>query len=279
MDDLYIRAAGAARFIRQKISDCGELCIITGSGLDLVLSDYKIIDSIQFSKIPHLREATFHRGEFLVLEKDSYRFCALNGRLHYYEGYTAREVGFPIRILHLLGIKQMIMTNAAGGLNPDFKKADIVMVRDHINLLPDNPLRGPNDEKFGIRFPDMSNAYDFALRKNITAHLQGKGIKINEGVYACFQGPSLETPAEYNFLHKLGADLVGMSTVPEVIVARHCGIRLAVFSVVTNVCIPIESIKPTTVEDVIAVAQKALPALKNLIDILIDNRQEILKRE
>ncbi len=269
MGEIYRRAAGAARFIKQQIDDVGELCVITGSGLDTVLGNYQIIHRIQFSRIPHLNEATFHRGEFLVLQAYGKRFCALIGRLHYYEGYSAKEVGFPIRIMKLLGVKALIMTNAAGGLNPDFSASDIVMVRDHINLLPDNPLRGPNEDNFGPRFPDMSDAYSKVIRKSVLEACTSENMQIKEGVYACFQGPSLETPAEYLYLNRIGADLVGMSTVPEVITAVHCGMRVLLFSVVTNECIPIEKIKPTTVESVIAVAQKAGPRLSKIIDMVI----------
>lgn len=272
MDEIYKKAAGAARFIRQQIDNVGTVCIVTGSGLDAILSGYKVISRIQYSRIPHLNQTTFHRGEFLVLEHEGYRFCALNGRLHYYEGYTAREVGFPIRIMKLLGVQTMIMTNAAGGLNPDFNAGQIVMVRDHINLLPDNPLRGRNDDRFGPRFPDMSNAYDKDLRTEIKSLAKEHKIELEEGVYVSFQGPSLETPAEYLFLNRMGADLVGMSTVPEVITAVHSGIKVVVLSVVTNVCIPIENIKPTTVESVIAVAQKASPILHKLIQLMLSKR-------
>jgi purine-nucleoside phosphorylase len=272
MPEQYRRAAGAARYIKQKIDSVGSLCIITGSGLDSILQSYTVIDRIAFSKIPHLNEATFHRGEFLVLEHNGYRFCALNGRLHYYEGYSAREVGFPIRIISLLGIKNIIMTNASGGLNSDYSPADIVMVRDHINLLPDNPLRGENDERFGLRFPDMSNAYDKDIRQQVSGLASELEIKLNQAVYICFQGPSLETPAEYNLLHKLGADVVGMSTVPEVIVANHCKMRVLVLSVVTNICIPVETITSTTVDEVIEVANRAVKPLSLLINSIIEKR-------
>lgn len=272
MKDMYRKAVGAAKFIKQHVGDIGNLCIVTGSGLENILANYRIIDRIQYSRIPHLNETTFHRGELLILEHEGYRFCAMNGRLHYYEGYSAAEVGFPIRIMTLLGIKSMVMTNAAGGLNPAFSPADIVMVRDHINLLPDNPLRGHNDERFGPRFPDMSDAYNKAVREKVKDLAFAKSIDLTEGVYASFQGPSLETPAEYLYLNKIGADLVGMSTVPEVITAVHCSIKVLLFSVVTNQCIPIEKIKPTTVESVIAIAQKASPVLEELVKLVIEKK-------
>ncbi len=276
MSDIYKRAAGAARYIRQRVEELGKICVITGSGLETILSQYTLIERFPFSKIPHLNEATFHRGEFLVLESKGKRFCALSGRLHYYEGYSTREVGFPIRILKLLGISHVVMTNAAGGLNPNYQPSEVILVKDHINLLPENPLRGENDERFGPRFPDMSNAYDDKFRNSIKTICAKLEIPIKEGVYACFQGPSLETPAEYFFLNKIGADLVGMSTVPEVIVANHCGMTVSVLSVVTNVCFPLENIKPTTVEDVITVAQKATPVLSRLVNEIINTYNENL---
>jgi len=265
----YRRAGGAARFIKQSIEDVGSLCIVTGSGLEAVLDNFKIVDRIAYSRIPHLKETTFHRGEFIVLEYKGKRFCALQGRLHYYEGYTSKEVAFPIRILSLLGIREIIMTNAAGGLNENYEAGDIAMVSDHINLLPDNPLRGPNDNRFGIRFPDMSEVYPLAIRTRVSELASELNIKLHHGVYVSFQGPSLETPAEYKFLHTIGADMVGMSTVPEVIVAKHCGMRIAVFSVISNVCYPPERIKPTTVDDVIATAGQAVMPLRSLIEELI----------
>ncbi|MBT8232568.1 MAG: purine-nucleoside phosphorylase, partial [Saprospiraceae bacterium] len=260
-----------AKFIKQQITDLGNLCIITGSGLNPILEEFKIIKKIPFSQIPHLRDATFHKGEFLVLEYNDKRYCALSGRLHYYEGYSAAEVAFPIRILFCLGIQKLIMTNAAGGLQAHYKAGQVVLVKDHINLLPDNPLRGPNESNFGPRFPDMSDAYNKEWRKQTIQIAQKLEINLEEGVYACFQGPSLETPAEYLYLNKIGADLVGMSTVPEVIAANHCGMDVLVFSIVTNVCMPIEDITPTTVESVIEVANKSIPVLKKLVFEMLDN--------
>lgn len=271
MEDIFNKAAGAAKFIKQHVQDVGDLCIITGSGLDPVLQSFKKLYSIPFSKIPHLRDATFHKGEFMILEHNGKRICALNGRLHFYEGYSAAEVGFPVRILYCLGVKELIMTNATGGLQADYTPGQVLLVKDHINLLPDNPLRGVNDTRFGNRFPDMSNAYDKTWRKETLAIAKGEQIDLQEAVYACFQGPSLETPAEYLYLHRIGADIVGMSTVPEVITAIHCKMKVLVFSVVTNVCMPIADITPTTVESVVKVANTAIPILKKLIISSLDD--------
>lgn len=269
MTEEYRRAGGAARFIKQNIDDVGSLCLVTGSGLEGILDNFTVIDRIAYSRIPHLKETTFHRGEFMVLEYMGKRFCALQGRLHYYEGYTSKEVAFPIRILSLLGIRELVMTNAAGGLNENYDAGDIVMVSDHINLLPDNPLRGPNDNRFGTRFPDMSEVYSVSIRNRVSELASQLNMSLHHGVYVSFQGPSLETPAEYKFLNTIGADMVGMSTVPEVIVAKHCGMRIAVFSVISNVCYPPERIKPTTVDDVIATAGEAVVPLRSLIQELI----------
>ena len=159
------------------------------------------------------------------------------------------------------------MTNASGGLNPDYKAGEIMLVRDHINLFPENPLRGANDDRFGIRFPDMSDAYSKRLRDIIKSI---PNLNLNEGVYVGFPGPSLETPAEYNYLNIIGGDAVGMSTVPEVVVANHCGMEVAVLSVATNICYPPEKITPTTLEEVIEMANKAVPKLKVVVDSLLE---------
>jgi len=257
--DWYQKASEAAKFISDRFNNDFTTCIQGGSGSSDLVNAFRIIDSISFSDIPFLEVPTFHKGAFLnAKDSNNNSVLIITGRLHYYEGYSAQEITFPIRILKQLDVKSLILTNAAGGLNPNFKSGEVILVKDHINLLPDHPLRGQNDERFGLRFPDLSNAYDQNLRQVIQDTWKNINHKsLNEGVYACLQGPSLETPAEYNMLHRIGADLVGMSTVPEVIVANHCNIKTAVLSIVTNVCYPPEEITPTTVEEVIAVANVA----------------------
>lgn len=263
---MYKQAQEAADYINEIFSTTSDMALVTGSGLDGITSHYNIIGSISFTDIPHLNAPTFHKGELLLAQKEDKYFYIVKGRLHYYEGFTLKEVTFPIRILHLLGVLQVIMTNASGGLNPDFKAGEIMLVRDHINLFPDNPLRGTNDERFGMRFPDMSDAYSSRLRDKIKSI---PDLQLNEGVYVGFPGPSLETPAEYRYLNIIGGDAVGMSTVPEVIVANHCGMEVAVLSVTTNICYPPEEITPTTLEEVIDMANKAVPQLKVVVDFMV----------
>ncbi|NNK89751.1 MAG: purine-nucleoside phosphorylase [Saprospiraceae bacterium] len=270
MEQIFEKSLQAAEYIRNIISCDPEFCFVTGSGLDNHVHRYNIIDTIPYTDVPHMKHSTFHKGHFLHCEHKGIHFLILRGRLHYYEGYSAKEVTFAIRILSQLGVKRLLLTNASGGLNPEFENGELVMLNDHINLFPEHPLRGPNDERFGERFPDMSDPYDHDFRKRILGIAESQGIKLEQGVYAGFQGPSMETPAEYKFLHIIGADMVGMSTVPEVIVANHCSMKTAAISIVTNVCYPPERIKPTTVEDVINTANKATPGLYAIVDRLIN---------
>lgn len=266
MIDMYSKVEESVAFINQKFKHTSDFAIVTGSGLDGILESYTLIDSIKYVDIPHLKAPTFHKGELLLLKNESHYLYALKGRLHYYEGFTVQEVSYPIRILSLLGVKRIVMTNASGGLNPNFKAGEIMLVKDHINLFPENPLRGVNHERFGIRFPDMSNAYCKAMRTKIKSNVS---FHINEGVYVGFPGPSLETPAEYKYLNIIGGDAVGMSTVPEVIVANHCGMQVTVLSVTTNICYPPESITETTLEEVLEMANKAVPKLIEILSILL----------
>ena len=256
--DYYKAAQSAAQYIQQHLALDSTQALITGSGAEGILDGLEIQKRLPFSAVPHLSDATYLKGEWISARAGHRSVLILNGRLHYYEGYSMQEVTFPIRILKLLGIKELVMTNAAGGLNPDYKAGEVVLVKDHINLFPEHPLRGPNEERFGLRFPDMSTAYDPELRLSLQAIAQKVlGKELNEGVYVGLQGPSLETPAEYKYLNTIGGDLVGMSTVPEVIVAKHCGIKTAVLSIVTNVCFPPEVVTETTLEEVVTVASKA----------------------
>lgn len=257
----YDRASEAALYISDRFKKTQEnkpsAAIVIGSGGDGIMDCFEIIDRIQFSHIPHMLPATFHNGAFhYCTTQEGNPVIICQGRLHYYEGYTAREITFPIRILQQLGISHLYMTNAAGGLNADYGAGEVILINDHINLLPDHPLRGANDDRLGLRFPDMSEAYSKSLRKSAKKQWQNEhGSQLREGVYVCFQGPSLETPAEYNYLNNIGADLVGMSTVPEVIVANHAGMEVCVLSIVTNICYPPEKITPTTLEEVIEMAK------------------------
>ncbi len=255
--DYYNAAESAAHFLKDQFQKDHDIALIIGSGGERLLDNMDIQKRIPFSAVPHLVAATYLKGEWISARVGNRSILILNGRLHYYEGYSMQEVTFPIRILKLLGITKLLMTNAAGGLNPNYEAGEVVLVRDHINLFPEHPLRGANDERFGIRFPDMSQAYPQELRAEIQkAAKHSLSHQLKEGVYVGFQGPSLETPAEYKYLNIIGGDLVGMSTVPEVIIANHCGIQTAVLSVVTNVCYPPEAVTETTLEEVVEVADR-----------------------
>ncbi|MCB0568966.1 MAG: purine-nucleoside phosphorylase, partial [Phaeodactylibacter sp.] len=221
---------------------------------------------------PHFPVSTVqsHKGKLVFGALAGRPVVAMAGRFHYYEGYTARELTFPVRVLKFLGIERLFISNAAGSTNPAIEAGDIVFIRDHINTQPDNPLRGPNDERLGPRFPDMLHTYDRQLNAMGLEIGRRHGIRCHEGVYLALQGPNLETPAEYRYFHTIGADLVGMSTVPEVLVARHMGLPVMAMSVATNKCYPIEEIRETTVDEVIAVAQSAEPKMRQVMMGLLE---------
>ena len=274
--ELYTKSQEAANFVKDYFQLEAEasfptVAMITGSGSDSLSGYFEVINQVSYSDIPHMPVPTFHQGQMILAKnKAGVPIIICLGRLHYYEGYSALDVTFPIRILQLLGIKQLYMTNASGGLHPEYNAGNVVLIKDHINMLPDNPLRGVNDDKLGLRFPDMLDAYNSQMRTDIKSYWQSTfNEKLHEGVYACFQGPSLETCAEYDFLYRSGANLVGMSTVPEVIVGRHARMDIAVFSIVTNECYPIDKITTTTVEDVIKVAKMATPKIMQCISHMI----------
>jgi purine-nucleoside phosphorylase len=191
------------------------------------------------------------------------------GRFHYYEGYSMQQITFPIRVLKALGVNEIWISNVSGSTNAAMEAGDLVFLKDHINLLPENPLRGENDERLGMRFPDLSNTYDRTLTARAIAIAKERNIRAHEGVYVALQGPNLETPAESNFLHRIGGDVVGMSTVPEVLVAKHSNMKIMVVSIVSNQCFPIENIKETTLESVIEVAQKAAVQMAIILKTLI----------
>lgn len=210
-----------------------------------------------------------HESKLIFGSLSGMPIVALAGRFHYYEGYSMEEVTFGIRLLRQLGIERLLLSNVAGGLQADMEPGEIVLIRDHINLQPANPLRGTNDERLGPRFPDMMNAYDDEVNRQALTMAKSMDIKARSGVYIALPGPNLETPAEYNYLHVIGGDVVGMSTVPEVIVARHMNLPVNVFSMVSNVCFPIDALTPTSIEDVVAVAKAATPKLVRLVKALL----------
>ena len=235
-DTEYARAERAAKFILSKTKLRPKIALVLGSGLGGFADELTDATRIPYQKIPDFPRSTAigHAGLLVIGKAEGIAVAAMQGRVHLYEGYSAREVGFAMRVFGRMGMRSAILTNAAGGINSEFKQGALVVIRDHINLQGANPLIGPNDERFGPRFPDMTQAYWRSYREIALAEAKRLGIEAHEGVYAALPGPSYETPAEIRYLRTIGADLVGMSTVPEVIVARHMGIRVLGISCVTN---------------------------------------------
>jgi purine-nucleoside phosphorylase len=232
----YARSERAAKFIFAKTKLRPKIALVLGSGLGSFADELTAAVRIPYQRIPNFPRPTAmgHAGRLVIGKIDGIAVAAMQGRVHLYEGYSAREVAFAMRVFGRLGIRSAILTNAAGGINLDFTQGTLVVIRDHINLQGANPLVGLNDARFGPRFPDMTQAYWSPYREIALAEAKKLGIKVQEGVYAALLGPSYETPAEIRYLRTIGADLVGMSTVPEVIVARHMGIRVLGISCVTN---------------------------------------------
>jgi purine-nucleoside phosphorylase len=235
-DSEFARAERAAKFILSKTKLRPKIALVLGSGLGAFADDLAGAVKIPYAKIPGFPRSTAigHAGRLVIGNVDNVAVAAMQGRVHFYEGYSAKEVVFPMRVLGRLGIRAAILTNAAGGINLEYKQGGLVILRDHIDLQGTNPLIGANDERFGPRFPDMTQAYWKSYRQAALAEAKRLGIEVHEGVYAALTGPSYETPAEIRYLRTIGADLVGMSTVPEVIVARHMGMRILGISCVTN---------------------------------------------
>ncbi len=243
-----------------------EVGIVLGTGLGALVEDIDVEDSIDYESIPHFPVSTVesHSGRLIFGRLEGRAVVAMQGRFHYYEGYSMERVTFPIRVMQRLGVRTLIVSNACGGMNPFYRRGDLMRIDDHINLIGDNPLRGPNLDELGPRFPDMSEPYDHALGTVADRVALDAGIRLHVGVYVAVAGPNLETRAEYRFLRTIGADVVGMSTVPEVIVARHAGMRVLGISIVTDECFP-EALRPVDVEEIIAVAGEAEPRLTAII--------------
>jgi len=231
--------------------------VVLGTGLNSLIEKIDNAISISYDDIPNFVTSTveFHKGELIFGNINNVPVIVMQGRFHYYEGYSMQQITFPVRVMKGLGIEYLLLSNAAGGMNPDFKKGDLIITDDHINLLPDNPIRGLGNE-FGNRFVDMSQPYDTELQKSFERSLKKQNLKIKKGVYVSVMGPNLETRAEYKWLRNMGADMVGMSTVPEVIVANQLGIKCAAISVITDECDP-DNLKPINIVEIIEVAGKA----------------------
>jgi purine-nucleoside phosphorylase len=249
-----------------------QIGIILGTGLGQLIHQIDIEKEIPYSEIPHFPISTVesHHGKLIIGQLEGKPVLALSGRFHYYEGYSMKEVTFPVRVMKLLGVNQLFISNAAGGLHPDFAIGDLMILNDHIDLFPENPLRGKNLDAFGVRFPDMSEPYTLDLIDQAFEIAKENHLKIHQGVYVGVQGPNLETKAEYGFLRKIGADAVGMSTVPEVIVARHMEMKVFAVSAITDLCSP-GNIKKIDLADVLAAAAIAEPKMTLIIKNLIKN--------
>ena len=268
-DNLMYREA--ADYLASRIPGNPETVIILGSGLGSLADQIELATVIPYAEIPHFMHstATGHKGNLIYGKLGGKEVLAMQGRFHYYEGYTMQQVTFPVRVMKLFGIQNLLVSNAAGGINPSFKVGDLMIIRDHINMMP-NPLIGPNKEAFGTRFPDMTRAYDREMIRLMETIASEKNIPLKKGVYVGLTGPSYETPAEYAFYGKVGGDAIGMSTVPEVIVARHCGIRVFGMSVITNEGYHFADDFVNDANDVIEAADRATQKMTVLFASLID---------
>lgn len=245
--------------------------LVLGTGLGALAREIQAGVALPYPEIPHFPVSTVqgHAGQLVCGELGGRSVVAMEGRFHLYEGYTPAQVTFPIRVMKELGCKLLIVSNACGGLNPQYRKGDLMVIEDHINLLGGNPLIGPNDDRLGPRFPDMIEPYDQGLQDLALEAALESNIKAHRGVYVAVTGPNLETRAEYRFLRGIGADVVGMSTIPEVLVAVHAGIKVLGFSIVTDMCLP-DALQPVRIEEIIAVANQAEPKLQTIVKKVLE---------
>jgi len=266
MPTLYDQIQEAAAAIRQKWPRTPTVGIILGTGLGNLTEDIAIEAVIPYEDISHFPRSTAptHRGQLVCGMLSGKAIVAMEGRIHFYEGYTLQQVTFPVRVMKALGASVLIVSNACGGMNPQWDRGDLMVIEDHINLLGDNPLIGPNDDRLGIRFPDMCHAYDRELLKLAQRIAREEQIVCRQGVFVAVSGPNLETRAEYRFLRNIGADVVGMSTVPEAIVAVHANLRVFGVSVITDRCLP-DALEPISLPDIIKTANEAAPQLRILV--------------
>ncbi|MBC14559.1 MAG: purine-nucleoside phosphorylase [Rhodothermaceae bacterium] len=271
IDTARAQVQEAADALRDRIGDAARVGIILGTGLGKLADEVEIREAIPYGEIPHFPLSTVesHEGRLIAGTLRGVEVLAMQGRFHIYEGYSAWQATLPVRVMAALGVETLLISNAAGGMNPLYRRGDLMLTTDHINLQGVNPLTGPNVADWGPRFPDMSEPYDRALRDAAEAAALERGIRLQQGVYVAVVGPNLETRAEYRFLRAIGADVVGMSTVPEVIVARHQGMRCMAISVVTDECFP-DALEPVSIEDVIAAAAEAEPSLATLMGDVVE---------
>jgi purine-nucleoside phosphorylase len=271
-NDVIAQLEETVKFLNERGIAQPEVGIVLGTGLANLVSRMQIEKEISYSLIPNFSIATveFHFGKLLFGTIEGKKVIAMQGRFHYYEGYDMDQIVFPIRVMKMLGVKYVLLSNASGAINPSFRKGHLMLVDDHINLQPENPLRGPNSDKLGPRFPDMSRPYDSGINARLREIARNKGIEMHTGVYASVPGPNLETRAEYRYLRIIGADAVGMSTVPEVITCNHMSLPCACVSVLTDECDP-DNLHPVDIQDILEVAGKAEIQLTDLFCELISS--------
>jgi purine-nucleoside phosphorylase len=266
MPTLYDTVQRAASFLRSRRDETPDVAIILGTGLGGLAEEVRNGTAVPFGEIPGFPVSTVpgHKGQLLLGTLGGRRVAMMEGRFHLYEGYALEQITLPVRVLRALGAKALIVSNACGGMRPEHRPGDLLFIDDHINLMGVNPLMGPNDDRLGPRFPDMSAPYDRELLALAERIAKEEGIRAHRGVYAALTGPNLETRAEYRMLQRIGADVVGMSTVPEVIVAAHGGFRTLGISMITDRCIP-EELEPSSIEKILAVAAASEPKMRAVV--------------
>lgn len=275
MLELFDQIEKAVATIRSQWDQQPHCGIILGTGLGGLVENIEVQASIDYEDIPHFPRSTAlsHRGRLICGQLEGLPVMAMEGRFHMYEGYSLKQITLPVRVMKAMGAQLLIVSNACGGMNPYFRAGDLMVIEDHINLMGDNPLIGINDDRLGPRFPDMCEPYDSELIDRALEIARREDIVAHKGVFVAVAGPNLETRAEYRFLRMIGADAVGMSTVPEVLVAVHCGLRVVGFSIVTDLCLP-DALEPADVEKIIATANAAEPNLRKLVrGVLAAERQ------
>jgi purine-nucleoside phosphorylase len=270
MPDYYQKVIATAQFLKKYLAKVPAAGVITGTGLSESVVGFETTSQLDYQSIPYFPVSTVHghAGRLLIGQVADHWVPSFQGRFHLYEGYAAKEVVFPVRVMQALGIHTVILSNAAGGLNPAFTPGDFMLIRDHLNFTGENPLVGPNDDHWGDRFPDMTKVYDDVLIRMALNAAKKEGAALQQGVYAGLKGPSLETPAEVRFLKRIGSDAVGFSTVQEAIAAKHGGMRILGISTITNINDPDNPI-PATVEGIIQIANSVAPKLGQLIRSII----------
>lgn len=272
MSELISKINETVSVIKKYTNDTYAVGIILGTGLGGLVKEINVEHEIDYSNLPYFPISTVesHNGKLIFGKIGSKNVVAMQGRFHYYEGYTMQQITYPVRVMKFLGVQTLLVSNACGGMNPTYRRGDLMIMTDHINLLGDNPLIGKNEDELGPRFPDMSEPYDYSLIKLAEEVAKEHNLKVHKGVYVAVPGPNLETKAEYRYLRFIGADVVGMSTIPENIVANHMGMKVFGMSIITDECFP-DSLKPVNVREIIAAAMEAEPKMTLIM-------KEIIKR-